>query len=468
MVSSYTDAAILAHTPKGEMGRGLSSILIDAATGKLQLKSALDVGPNPAFVVKHPHKNVLYASTERIDADGDVVAIAMDNGDASKLRVLGRVSAQGKSTCYLNIHQSMQYMLAVNYWDAKVNLMQLDAQGNISGVREINMQPGASYVENNRPTREEHWQYRQRWPHSHCIVTEPYASRLHFVSDLGLDKVFVYRVDMVAGAMRLRASVDLVAGRGPRHLVFHPTLRCAFVVNELESSVTVLQYRHIAAFAEGCPSGHAVEMSSFGESKSESILEEMQVISTLPPEWDGCGSINADGVWKAASHASEVRLHPSGKFLYVANRGHDTLAVFRVDDNSGMLALVDYEPTGGKCPRNFNFDRSGRLLLVGNQDSNLVSSFFVDMSSGRLTPADSLSVPSPNYIYAVPTSAEERAPLHDNFIPASNISQEQCKASSPMSLSPMIPQMQIPQFAHVSVVEPATGAAVSLSVPKAA
>ena len=126
MVSSYTDAAILAHTPKGEMGRGLSSILIDAATGKLQLKSALDVGPNPAFVVKHPHKNVLYASTERIDADGDVVAIAMDNGDASKLRVLGRVSAQGKSTCYLAVDKSGRWLRLTNYWEASVCVLPIE------------------------------------------------------------------------------------------------------------------------------------------------------------------------------------------------------------------------------------------------------------------------------------------------------------------------------------------------------
>lgn len=449
IVSGYTDTSVLAHTPKGSMGHGITAVRLDHRTGKLTQLSTLDVGPNPAFVVKHPLKNILYASTERIDADGDVVAIEVDESSGA-LSVLGRVSAAGKSTCYLNIHQSLQWMLAVNYWDAKVNLLQLDAQGNVSGVKEINMQPGASYVESNRPTREEHWQYRQRWPHSHCIVTEPYTHRLHFVTDLGLDKVFVYRVDMAAGALRLRASVDLVAGRGPRHLVFHPSTQAAFVVNELESSVTVLKYRHVPEVADGPPAGETVEMTSHGaEAKHASVLMEAQVISTLPPEWDGRGSINADGVWKAASHASEVRLHPSGDFLYVANRGHDSLAVFRISADDGTLLLVAYEPTGGRCPRNFAFDHSGRLLLVGNQDSNLVSTFFVDCDTGRLTPSGSMHVASPNYIYPLPTTSQELS----RMTPATAADMQQsCNPASPGKMAAPVasPVVDVGIAAHVA------------------
>jgi 6-phosphogluconolactonase (cycloisomerase 2 family) len=114
----------------------------------------------------------------------------------------------GKSTCYVNIEQqSASHMVLVNYWDAKLSTVPLTPDGTVGTPTEVLMQPGAAYVTTQQPTREEHWTYRQRWPHSHCCVTEPYTEQHMFVTDLGLDKVFAYTLDAAAGCLTPQVRV---------------------------------------------------------------------------------------------------------------------------------------------------------------------------------------------------------------------------------------------------------------------
>jgi 6-phosphogluconolactonase len=213
-----------------------------------------------------------------------------------------------------------------------------------------------------------------------------------FVSDLGLDRIFVYQLDANHGKLMPLAEVHLPKARGPRHLVFHPTLRCAYVVNELISTVTVLRYNDKRFDT------YAVEDSA----DASSVLSEVQMLSTLPDNYDNAGSVVRDGVWKASSHSSEIRLHPNGRFLYIGNRGHDSIAAFAVDPTDGRLTTLEVHKSGGKCPRNFNFDQSGRYMVVGNQDSNSLNVFEIE-EDGQLTETDRLSLPSPNFVYSVPS-----------------------------------------------------------------
>lgn len=404
LVSTYTDNSILAHTPKGAHGAGVYAIEC-SEDGKMALKGVSELGPNVAFLLKHPTQDVIYATTECINKDGEILTTTLDRS-TGKLKQRSRISASGKSTCFLNLHKTGKFLTAVNYWDAKLASFPVSVDGSVGSAVDVDMQPGAEYVEKNQPTREEHWKFRQRWPHTHCMVTEPYTRDTDFVIDLGVDQVLQYRVDAATGKLRKTGTVKLTPHLGPRHIIFHPRVKTAYLVNELQSSVSVFKYNPRA------DDGEFLEEDS---REAGSTLELIQTVSTLPSDYENNMSLNEHGVWKAASHSSEIRLHPSGKFLYIGNRGHDSIAVFAIDDSTtatGRLTPVQCAASGGKTPRNFNFSCTGKHMLVGNQDSNNCTLFEIDLDKGCLTKVSALPVPSPNYIYGLRNAvapAEESA-----------------------------------------------------------
>ena len=442
IVGAYTRCELLAHTPMhsssssspiaddcddetrcyysvgnandADARAGVHVVCLDGATGQLEMATTNNIGPNVAFVTRHPTKpDVIYASTERIDVEGEVVTMRLTRD--LRLKEIARCSAGGKSTCYLNFNKSNAYMMSVNYWDAKLALMHLDDLGRPESPNTVFMQPGAKYVDDTKPTREEHWEFRQRWPHSHCIVTEPYHNMLHFVVDLGLDRIFAYRVgepSTLAAAPQFvcKASVKLQPGKGPRHLVFHQTLKTAYLVNELDSTVSVFNVNIDDEWVEQSPLANKQPKKKFDEERDTkeendetAALNVFQCISTLPKDSREQKVFTDRGVWKAASHASEIRVHPSGKFLYVGNRGHDSIACFQIDAEDGSLEFIDAVPSGGKCPRNFHFSANGGFVCVGNQNSSNLASFAVCPESGKLELVHVRhSVRLPNYVYPIP------------------------------------------------------------------
>eukprot|EP00238_Polyblepharides_amylifera_P007167 CAMPEP_0196579450 /NCGR_PEP_ID=MMETSP1081-20130531/22007_1 /TAXON_ID=36882 /ORGANISM="Pyramimonas amylifera, Strain CCMP720" /LENGTH=431 /DNA_ID=CAMNT_0041899053 /DNA_START=252 /DNA_END=1547 /DNA_ORIENTATION=- len=394
LVSTYTDTSVLAHAPKGEVGEGIYSLHLDSKTGQLTPLGMTFLGPNPAFVIRHPTiPNILYATTECIKSDGEIYTLEMQHD--GNLKTISQQSTKGKSTCYVNIHPSEDYLVSVSYWDAKLSTFPLSKERVLGDPSQVFMQPKAEYVELNQPTREEHWTYRQRWPHSHCAVTEPYTGEYMFVTDLGLDKIFVYQMDQANGVLVCKAEVLLEKGKGPRHLVFHPTVMAAYVVNELESTVSVFRYNPRPLSGNEIPEDDSAEPTA--------LLSHVHTISCLPLDWAGTGAvIDGTGMWKAASHASEIRMHPKGRHLYVGNRGHDSVAVFETNLEDGTLSVVEIHPSGGRCPRNFNFDRTGRFMVVGNQDTNTLNVFELDDTTGIMKEVHTVAMPSPNFIYPVP------------------------------------------------------------------
>jgi len=365
----------------------------------MAMKGVSPLGPNVAFLLKHPKLDTVYASTECINKDGEILTTTLDR-ETGQLKLQGTRGAGGKSTCYLNLHKSGKFMTAVNYWDAKLASFPVEADGSVKEPLDIQIQPGAEYVEKNNPTREEHWKFRQRWPHTHCMVTEPYSQQTEFVIDLGVDQILQYQVDTLTGKLRKTGAVQLTPHLGPRHIVFHPNVKTAYLVNELQSSVSVFKYNPKEMVG--------VEPILEKSTDKGATLQLVQTLSTLPSAYENNMSLNEHGVWKAASHSSEIRLHPSGKFLYIGNRGHDSVAVFSVEENStGLLTLVDVVKSGGKCPRNFNFSSTGRHLLVGNQDSNNVTLFGINQKTGSLAKISALPVPSPNYVYGIANNQQQ-------------------------------------------------------------
>lgn len=306
------------------------------------------------------------------------------------------------------MHPSLRWLVAVSYWDAVVSVISLHPDGTLGDLVYRRQEPAAEqFFTTAQPTREVHWRYRQKWPHAHCVVQEPYSQQLLFTTDLGLDCCHCWDLDASTGRLALAQTVRLDAGRGPRHLCFHPRVRCAYVVNELDSSVTVLRYNAppedalqpgaADAAEDACCAREPVSMHS-----KQAVLQHLQTLSSLPDSAQGKSVITPCGVWKAASHSSELRLRPDGRFLCVGNRGHDSIAVFAVDEaNGGTLTLEHVVPAGGACPRNFNFTRCGGYLLVGCQNSSTINSFACDAVTGQLTPKATLEMPSPNYVHAL-------------------------------------------------------------------
>mmetsp|Transcript_38796 Transcript_38796/g.91631 ORF Transcript_38796/g.91631 Transcript_38796/m.91631 type:complete len:431 (+) Transcript_38796:119-1411(+) len=394
MVTGYTDIAKLAHTPTGEEGSGIYAFTLNSHSGKLTAEGSMQVSPNPAFLVKHPKLDIVYGTTECIDQPGEVLTFALDSNAPSKMKLMDRQQAGGRSTCYLKVSQDCSTMTAVNYWDAKVCVLPLTESGEAKSVSFTANHPGNEYVEQNNPDRTEHWQYRQRWPHSHCAEVEPYSSGQgrFYVCDLGRDSVMEYEMEKDQ-TLRRTGEVKLQAGLGPRHCVFHPRVKACFIVNELTSSVSVYKYNKKEL------DGGEEEASTPG-----ALLEHVQTLSTLPVDWQDKQTIK-NGVWKAASHCSEIRIHPSGRLLFVGNRGHDSLAVFKIDERKGgELTLACIQPSNGECPRNYNFSATGQWCVIGNQNSNNVSVFEVDVDNGTLALKSQLPCPSPNYVYFIPKS----------------------------------------------------------------
>jgi 6-phosphogluconolactonase len=203
---------------------------------------------------------------------------------------------------------------------------------------------------------------RQEAPHAHCIVTDP-SNRYALAADLGIDRVLLYRLDSAKSSLHHVATGDaqIKAGAGPRHLTFHPTLPLVYVANELDSTVTTI---HIDA--------------------GRGTLTPADSQSTLPASWSG------------TSYAADIHVAPSGRALYVSNRGHNSVAVFSIAPSTGALTLEQTISTGGDWPRNFSFDPTGRWLLVANQRSGDIVVFARDQATGRLTASDQrLAIPSP-------------------------------------------------------------------------
>ena len=194
---------------------------------------------------------------------------------------------------------------------------------------------------------------RQEGPHAHSIFADP-TNHYAMAADLGLDKVFVYKIDTTTGKLTPNdppfASVP--SGGGPRHFAFHPNGKFAYTNNELSSAVTAFTY-----------------------AAKDGILTPIQTITTLPKDYPGKGNTTA-----------EIQIHPNGKFLYVSNRGHDSIAAYSIDEKTGKLTSLGQTKTGGKVPRNFGIDPTGHFLLAANQDSNDIFVFHIDPKTGALTP----------------------------------------------------------------------------------
>lgn len=325
-------------TPRGGESKGIYRATMDLDTGVLSKPVlAAEIG-SPGFLTLHPNGTRLYSVCQLPDGQGGGVAVFKISEDGESLRLLNTQPIGDGGSCHLTVDKTGLCLFTAQYSGGSVAVFPLDGEGRIL--------PRSQLVEHEGSGPDE---VRQKAPHPHWAGVDP-ANRFLFVPDLGIDQVVIYRIDFETGQLERHGAGRCPPGAGPRHFKFHPNGKMAYVVNELDLSVTVFRYDADAG-----------------------SLEPVQTISTLPEE-----------LREIRSSGSEIRVHPSGKYVYAANRGHDTIAAFRIDPASGKLTFIEREPIRGSWPRNFNLDPTGQWLLAAGRNSNTISVFRVDPDTGGL------------------------------------------------------------------------------------
>ena len=334
-------------TFSSDLSNGIYQSTLDLEQGTLTpAELAVEAG-SPSFLAIHPTNKFLYAVSEITTPEGKgergVSAFAVDS-KTGRLTLLNQQPSTGAGPCHLVVDGIGKNVLVANYGGGSVATLPIQGDGRLS--------PASSSIQHHGKSINPE---RQEAPHAHSINVDR-DSKFAFAADLGLDKILIYRFDSAHGKMTPNdPPAGVVApGSGPRHFAFHPSGRFAFVNNELNSTVT-----------------------SFSYDPTRGSLTEIQTITTIPKTWESDN-------WTA-----ETVVHPSGKFVYVSNRGHDSLAIFGFDEKAQKLTALGHQSTGGKTPRNFSVEPSGRFILAANQDTNNVIVLRVDFTTGLLSPTGS-------------------------------------------------------------------------------
>jgi 6-phosphogluconolactonase len=330
--------------------KGIYAYRYDGETGKFSSLGVAGESTDPSFVAVHPSRKFLYAVNEA--GKSSMVSAFRLEAKTGKLTLLNQLPALGEDPCYISFDKTGKYALVANYSSGNVGVFPILPDGRLGEHTALVQDSGPL-----GPNKE-----RQEGPHAHWIETSP-DNRFVLVSDLGLDEVLVYKFDAAKGTLSPNQPpfVRLKQGSGPRHVAIRPGGKFVYVVSELSSTITAFRFNSKAG-----------------------TLHELQTVTTLPKDFSG------------RNDTAEIAVHPSGKFLYASNRGHESIAVFAVHPTKGTLTFLANVATGGKEPRHFAIDPGGNYLLAENQLSNNIVVFKIDLATGGLTPTgDVIDVPSP-------------------------------------------------------------------------
>jgi 6-phosphogluconolactonase len=315
--------------------RGIYMALFNTETGELGVPVPVSDSIRPGFIVLHPNKKFLYAT----DATGSFTGGAGESVSAYRMSASGMLTdlntqpSGGKGPCCISIDPDGKQLLVANYRGGSCAVLPILGNGKLGEPTAVRQHSGSGP----HPKR-------QDAAHTHSFNCTP-DGQFALAADLGMDQILSYRIKN--GNLSLHSTTHSAPGTGPRHLTFHPNGKTAYVSMELNGTVTAYAYR------EGC-------------------LTEIQTLPTLPSDFSGENTV------------SELCITPDGRFLYVGNRGHDSLALFAVDSETGKLTALGHEPTRGKHPRHFNIDPSGRFLIAANMHSSNAVVFRIDPETGRL------------------------------------------------------------------------------------
>ena len=342
----------------GEKG-GIHAYEFDLSAGKLKPLARTGGAENPFFLAASPDQKFLYAihAKEFGGKEKEQVAAYEIVGRGGELKLLNRQSSKGTASCYLDVDKTGKAVLVANYTTGSVAALPVKADGSLGEAASFRQHKGSSV----NPMR-------QKEAHAHSIVVSP-DNKFAFAADLGTDQIIRYQLNP-AEAKLTPAKLPFTkspAGGGPRHLTFHPDGKRVYAINELLSSVSVYDYEAAAG-----------------------ALTEKQTIPTLPKEFT------------EKNLCADVKVTPDGKYLYGTNRGHDSIAAYRIGDD-GKLTLIAIEPSLGKGPQNLAITADGKWLLCANMPGNAIAVFQIDGQTGRLTSAgEPVSQTSPSCIVLLP------------------------------------------------------------------
>ncbi|HRZ36006.1 MAG TPA: lactonase family protein [Candidatus Paceibacterota bacterium] len=344
-LAESTEYLVYVGTYTGPKSKGIHAFRFNAKDGRAEAPFLAAETAHPTFLALAPNKRFLYSvgelGTFQGKKAGGVSAFSIDRA-TGRLELLNQVSSGGPGPCHLVVDATGKWVLVANYGGGSVALLPIQGNGALGEAVSFHQHQGSSLNAK-----------RQEGPHAHGVTLDP-ANRVAIVPDLGLDRLMIYRLDAAEGRLTPNdpAYAAVKPGSGPRHLAFAPGGKHAYGINELSSTVTVYAY-----------------------DSAKGSLAEVQTLSTLP---DGLDANNS---------TAEIEVHPTGRFVYGSNRGHDSIAVFARDMQRGTLERVANVPTQGKVPRNFAIAPGGAWLWAANQGSDNLVLFGIDPERGLLQPA---------------------------------------------------------------------------------
>jgi 6-phosphogluconolactonase len=329
------------YTAGTSTSKGIQALRLNRDTGELTGLTLAAETQNPSFLALHPNGRSLYAVNEVGEFNGQktggVTAFTIGKGGA--LTKINEQSSGGGGPAHISLNKAGTHAFIANYGGGSVTVLPIAKDGSL--------QPQTGFVQHEGSGTDPK---RQNRPHAHSINVDP-SQRFAIAADLGLDKLFVYKFDKMKGTLTPNDPpfATVAPGSGARHFAFAPNGKIGYAINELKSTIT-----------------------AFNWDAAKGTLTEIQTLSTLPEGFTG------------ESFTADVQVHPSGKFVYGSNRGHNSISVFAVDPKTGKLTLTSTQSTGGSWPRHFGIDPSGAFLLAANQRSDSIVVFRINASTGAL------------------------------------------------------------------------------------
>lgn len=319
---------------------------VDAASGALKILGETKCEDAPSYLTLHPTGEYLYVVSEVNSHDGggavSAFAIDPDSGDLTFLNL----QPTGGSPCHNTVDATGRFVLCANYGGGNVAMHPIAADGSLGEMSDFKQHEGSSINPD-----------RQQEPHAHSINIDP-SNRFAFCADLGLDQVIIYDLDLEGGKLKNHGAAAVTAGAGPRHLAMRPKGGRAYVINEISNTITVFDWDQAAG-----------------------ALRQIQEISTVPGDFSG------------SSHTADIHITPDGRYLYGSNRGHDSIAMYSIDDRGQLTALGHQQVPAN--PRNFALSPDGAYLYSGGQNDNTIPVFRVGPDGLLTATGDALETPSP-------------------------------------------------------------------------
>ena len=347
-VGTYTFPGTAPGGTHQSQAKGIYVFRMNPSNGGLTLLQIAEIA-NPSYLALDPTLQHLYSVNEMTDGAVSAFAINQTNGT---LTFLNMMPTNGQDTTHLSVQPSGQYLFAASYTSGNFQVFRINSDGTIGDMTDNFQSVGNGTGPN--PARQE-------GPHAHQILTDLDGNHV-FGVDLGADKVNVWNLDPSTGVLNPNTVpfAGIASGSGPRHMAFHPDRQHAYVLSELVSAVTVFSYDPVRA-----------------------AFIWQQTISALPADFTGTNT------------AAEIRIHPSGRFLYTTNRGHNSVAMFEIEQETGELEVIGWESTRGEWPRGMNIDPSGTFLHAANQNTDDIAVFRIQSTSGKLRFSTLVNTPTP-------------------------------------------------------------------------